>query len=215
VGGLQCDPHLRSSSRAATPTSWCRRDPATGCRSPWIALAPRSTRAVSASSRARSSTTSSARRTGRTWCGRHVQGQQRRGAARDRLRGPCRRDGRPCGEGRGHRRPRGAHRRRARPRHPDDDRDRHRRGSGHRRRRALVGCRRARGRRPRATRNRVFRQNHRFCSDNTLMADRPSSSSAAGGTPSSRGEALHSAPLRPCSYGRWSPGRAWTCQRPA
>ena len=53
--------------------------------------------------------------------------------------------------------------------------------------------------------NRVFGRSHRFCSDNALRAYRPSSSSAAGGIPSSRVEALHSAPLRPSSCGRWSP----------
>jgi hypothetical protein len=40
-------------------------------------------------------------------------------------------------------------------------------------------------------------------------------SSAAGGMPSRRAEALRSALFRPGSYARWCPGRAWTCPRPA
>lgn len=53
------------------------------------------------------------------------------------------------------------------------------------------------------------------CVTSVAMANPPSSSSAAGGTPSSRVEAPHSAPLRPDSCGRWCPGRAWTCPGPA
>ena len=60
---------------------------------------------------------------------------------------------------------------------------------------------------------RVLERNHR--SYHALMADRPSSSSAAGGTPSRRAEAPRSARPRPGSYARWCPGRAWTCRRPA
>jgi hypothetical protein len=48
-----------------------------------------------------------------------------------------------------------------------------------------------------------------------LRVDRPSSSSAAGGTLSGRAEALRSARVRPGSCGRWFPGRAWTCRGPA